>query len=206
MKTLIIGSDPFPPYQYINEKGEICGSDYDTVKYAIDMMGYDGKYIIDDWSKIEKKLINKEIDIAFQVQKTPEREEIYFFSDKLRDAATIIVTSMNNIGHTDINDLFKDNSKLGVIENYKYGEIIDSINLEKKVFFKSLEDLLDSVNNGNTNYGVADLGVFNYLNNDNKYNNIKFVEKLIFNRPLFVVFNDEALKDEFNKKLKLARK
>lgn len=205
MRTLIIGADPFPPYQYYDENGNIRGLDYEVVKLVIEKMGCNDKYIIDDWSKIEKLLINKKIDIAFQVQKTPERENMYYFSDKLRDAATIIVTSKNNTDYEDIRDIFKGNSKLGVIQNYKYGEIIDSINHDYKVNYKSLEDLLDAVNNGSIDYGVADLGVFNYLSKNTNYQNIVSMERLVFNRPLYVVFNDESLKNEFNQQLRLIK-
>lgn len=201
MKKLIIGADPFPPYQYYDSGVEIKGTDYFTVKSIIDKMGYEAEYIIDDWSKIEKMLIDKEIDVAFQVQKTTEREKLYYFSHKLRDAKTIIVTSSDNIHHQNIDDLFLDGSKLGVIENYKYGDIIDSIEQHKKVEFKSLEDMLEDVQKGLTSYGVADLGVFNYLNRDSNYYKLKTLRNLVFNRPLFVVFNDSQLRDKFNKHL-----
>lgn len=205
MKTLIIGADPFPPYQYYDEKGEIRGSDYEIIKSVIDMMGYNAKFIIDDWSKIESLVIDKEIDVAFQVQKTPEREKMFYFSEKLRDAATVIVTSGTNTELDDINDLFLDGSKLGVIQNYKYGEVIDSLEQDYKIKFKSLEDLLEAVDNGLINYGVADLGVFNYINKYNIYKNTKIMENLVFNRPLYVVFNDESLKNEFNQNLSKAK-
>lgn len=201
MKTLRIGADPFPPYQYYDDNGQIQGTDYLTVKAVVEKMGYKAEYIIDDWSKIEKMLIDKEIHMAFQVQKTPEREKLYYFSDKLRDAKTVIVTSSDNIHHQNIDDLFVDGSKLGVIENYKYGDIIDSIEEGNKTNYKSLEDLLNEVDNGLISYGVADYGVYNFMNKGNVYKNLVIMENLIFNRPLFVVFKDNMLRDQFNKHL-----
>ncbi|MFA7412616.1 MAG: transporter substrate-binding domain-containing protein [Tissierellaceae bacterium] len=202
MKTIIVGADPFPPYQYYDDRGQIQGLDYMKVKSVIDKMGYKAEYIINDWSKIEDMLVSREIDMAFQVQKTSEREEIYYFSEKLRDAATVIVTSLEDTSLGDINDLFLDGGRLGVIDNYKYGEIIDSIEKEKKIAYKSLEKMLDDIDNGLIPYGVADLGVFNYLNEDNTYKNISTMEKLIFNRPLYVVFNGSSLRDKFNQCLR----
>jgi len=82
-----------------------------------------------------------------------------------------------------------------------YGDIIDSIATGSKVNFKSLEDLLQSVNSGETEYGVVDLGVFDYINKGNTYDNVLLLSKLNFNRPLYVCFNDQSLRDEFDKHL-----
>lgn len=200
MRTLVIGADPFPPYQYIDNNGNIRGSDYETVKSIIDKMGYPAKYVIDEWSTIEEKFINKEIDIVFQVQKTPEREKRWFFSHKLRDAVTSIVTASSATEeYNEISDLLSDDAKIGVIQNYQYGELIDSIEPRRKNYFKSLEELLNSVLNGETNFGVVDLGVFKYLNKDGRYNAIKVLSNLNFKRPLYVAFNDRSLRDEFNR-------
>ncbi len=198
MRTLVIGADPFPPYQYFDENGEIQGLDYEVVKSVIDMMGYKAKFIIDEWSLVEKAFHNKEIDIVFQVQKTPEREKNYYFSDKLRDAVTSIITSTSVTDCNHINELFKDSLKLGVIENYQYGEVIDSIDLDNKIFFKSLDELVKSINDGITAFGVVDLGVYSHLNKENIYKNVRVLNKLNFNRPLYVAFNDKSLRDEFN--------
>ena len=199
MKYLEIGADPFPPYQYIDKNGKVKGSDYATIKSVVDKMGYNANYSIEDWSIIEKRFNNKEIDIVFQVQKTPEREMKYYFSKKLRDAVTSIITSLDNdFNYNNINDLFKNGDKLGVIENYKYGEVIDSIDLDSKKYYKTLEDILTDVNKGLVKFGVVDLGVYEYMNKDNVYKNIKVIDNLNFNRPLYVAFNDEFLKDKFN--------
>ncbi len=196
MKRLVVGADPFPPYQYINNDGKICGIDYDVVSSIINMMGYEAKYIIKKWMIIKKMFDNEEIDVLFQVQKTPEREKRYYFSEKLRDAVTLIVTSTNNTHYRNVDDLLKDNGKLAVEKNYQYGEIIDSIDKNNKVYFQSL-------NNGEEKYGVVDLKVFEYLNKNNLYNNIKIINNLHFNRSLYVIFNDKSLRDRFNYFLKI---
>lgn len=199
MKYLEIGADPFPPYQYIDKNGKVKGSDYATIKSVVDKMGYNANYSIEDWSIIEKRFNNKEIDIVFQVQKTPEREMKYYFSKKLRDAVTSIITSLDNdFNYNNINDLFKNGDKLGVIENYQYGEVIDSIDPNNKKYYKILENILTDVNTGLVKFGVVDLGVYEYMNKDHVYRNIKIIDSLNFNRPLYVAFNDESLKDDFD--------
>lgn len=201
MKSLIIGADPFPPYQYIDENGRICGLDYNIIKSIIDKMGYKADYVIEEWSVVEKMFNEKEIDIVFQVQKTPEREKHWYLSKKLRDAVTSIVTFLDKVDYDNMDDIFKGKGKLGVIENYQYGKVIDAIDNNNKVYYKSLEEILEAVNSRKLEFGVADLGVFNYINKDNIYDNIKIIDSLNFNRPLYVAFNDESLRNEFNKYL-----
>lgn len=206
MKTLIVGADPFPPYQDIKVDGRIYGSDYSTVKSVIDKMGFKARYIIKEWALIEKMFNNKEIDVVFQIQKTPEREKNWYISDKLRDAVTSIVTSADNTSYHDINDIFHAQEKLAVMENYQYGEKIDSINAENKKYFKSTGDLLEAVNNFEVSFGVVDLGVFTHIKEHKTYKNLKVINNLNFNRPLYVAFNDESIRDKFNICLRELRK
>lgn len=201
MKTLIIGADPFPPYQYIDEDGNIKGSDYDIVNNVVKKLKLKAEYIIDEWSIIERKLNQNEIDAAFQVQKTPEREKRYFFSNKLRDATTSIIAAKYDTQSNNFEELLEDGSKLAVINNYKYGDVIDNISQDKKITFLDLEKLIKAVDNEEVEYGVVDLGVYNYINKDETYENVKLVDGLDFNRPLFVVFNDQELRDKFNQYL-----
>ncbi len=198
MKTLIVGADPFPPYQDIKTDGTVYGSDYNTVKSVIDKMGLEAQYIIKEWTLVERMFNNKEIDMIFQIQKTPEREVNWYISDKLRDAVTSIVTSTDNTDFHNINDIFNGRGKLAVIENYQYGEVIDCINAENKEYFKSTEDLLKAVNNAEVSYGVVDFGVFTYMNRENTYNNLKVIDSLNFYRPLYAAFNNESIRDKFN--------
>ena len=87
-----IGADPFPPFQYFDKDGNIRGSDYETINNVILKMGKQAEYILDNWDDVEQKLINKEIDIAFQVQKTHEREKKYYFSNLLIPVSLSFIT------------------------------------------------------------------------------------------------------------------
>jgi len=206
-KRLVVGADPFPPYQYIDEDGQIKGSDYEIVKSIIDEMGYEAEFIIKDWPEIERMFNEKKIDIAFQVQKTPEREKKYYFSDKLRDAVTVVITSKDReIECKNLEDLIdkivKNNWKLGVMAGYRYGDPIDSLPDKYKAIFRSTDELLDAVNSKKVDFGVMDLGVLNWYIAKKGYRNIKVVENARFARPLYVIFNDPKLRDEFNKYLR----
>ncbi|WP_100065481.1 substrate-binding periplasmic protein [Miniphocaeibacter massiliensis] len=200
MKELIIGADYFPPYQYIDKDGEVKGSDYEFVKSIFDKLDYNIKFIIDDWSIIEKKFINGEIDVAFQVQKTKEREKIAFFSKKFRDAKTGIVTNNEILYKTikKIEDIFNLEYFLGIIEGYKYGDVIDKIDKNYKKYYSDSDELLKYLNSAEARLAVFDIGVLNNIK-DNIDRDIFVIDGLTFKRELFVMFKEEEVRDEFNK-------
>lgn len=197
MKKYLVGADPFPPYQFYNEIGVLEGSDYRHVEEIITKTGAITEYILDDWSQIEKKLINKEIDIAFQVQKTPEREKLYYFSTLFRNAITTII-SLTDEDIKSVEDMVLLDKKLAVIKGYKYGDIIDLLPERIKVFCNDQQEQVEFVQKGKVNYAVVDLGVFEYQAQKSNYKGIKLLRHLDFSRPLYVVFNNPLIRDEFN--------
>lgn len=202
MSMLLVGADPFPPYQYLDENGNVVGSDYDTVCTLLQHMGYSASVILREWSEVEALMDSKEINLAFQVQKTEERLSKWYFSDKFRDATTVII-SLDADAPFDISNLSVSGETLGVIRGYKYGDIIDSLDERCKLSCHSLDEIINLILDGRIHYGVADLGVLQYLQKKNtKYTKIQVVNNTYFNRPLYVVFNDEKLCSKFNSALK----
>jgi ABC-type amino acid transport substrate-binding protein len=198
MKKYLVGADPFPPYQFYNEIGVLEGSDYRHVEEIITKTGAITEYILDDWSKIEKKLINKEIDIAFQVQKTPEREKLYYFSTLFRNAITTII-SFTDEDIKSVEDIVLLDKKLAVIKGYKYGDVIDLLPERIKVFCKDQQEQVECVQKNKVDYAVVDLGVFEYQAQKSNFEGIKILRHLDFSRPLYVVFNNPSIRDEFNR-------
>lgn len=199
---LKVGADPFPPYQYY-ENGELLGTDYEMVNGIINKMGYNSEYILDDWSTIEEMLLDKKIDVAFQVQKTPERLEKYYFSDLFRNAITTLVSISNTVDS--INEIVNKKLLVSVVSGYKYGDIIDSLPEGCKHYCNDQLDQLKSLIDQKSNFAVVDLGVFEYQLNlfeDVQFNMLRHLD---FNRPLHVVFNDKGLRDEFNTAMSITK-
>jgi ABC-type amino acid transport substrate-binding protein len=198
MKKYLVGADPFPPYQFYNEIGVLGGSDYRHVEEIITKTGASAEYILDDWSKIQKKLINKEIDIAFQVQKTPEREKLYYFSTLFRYAITTII-SLTDEDIKSVEEIVLLDKKLAVIKGYKYGDVIDLLPERIKVFCNNQQEQVEFVQKNKVDYAVVDLGVFEYQAQKSNIEGIKILRHLDFSRPLYVVFNNPSIRDEFNR-------
>lgn len=204
--TLRVGADPFPPYQYINEDGVLRGHDYELVRDAFASAGYEIEVALDDWPKIEAAVRNGELDAAFQVQRTPEREALYAFSDLLRLAATEVITSnpyLRNL--TSFDEIATRHLIIGVMDNYAYGQEIDELGASCKRTYANQSDLLWAISRGEVDVGIFDQGVKIYLMQREGIDNLLTVGELTFERPLYVVFTDPALRYAFNNGLRILR-
>lgn len=201
-KLITVGADPFPPYQYYDKAGNIKGSDYELVKKAFGKIGYEINIVLDEWKKIEDDITNKRIDAAFQVQYSKERQNKYFFSELFRNAITEVVTGNSELDINSYKEIEEKRLSIGVIANYTYGEDIDKIDLSLKVSYNDQTQLLKAINDKEVDIGIFDKGVKEYILEQEGFSNIHSIKSLEFIRPLYVVFSDEKLRDEFNKGLK----
>lgn len=203
---LRVGADPFPPYQYIDEDGSLQGHDYELVRDAFASAGYEIDVCLDDWPKIEAAVRSGELDAAFQVQRTPEREALYAFSDLLRLAATEVITGNPYLRNLTLFDEIATRHLIaGVMDNYAYGPEIDGLNPSCKRSYASQSDLLWAISRGEVDIGVFDQGVKIYLMHKEGIDNLMTVGELTFERPLYVVFTDPNLRYAFNNGLRALR-
>jgi ABC-type amino acid transport substrate-binding protein len=200
-KQIRIGADPFPPYQYYDRQGVLRGSDYEHVLSAGTTAGFEMEFEVDEWSLIEKKFFDKQLDAVFQVQKTPEREKRCIFSKLLRNAVTEIVTGKADLKAGLFSDLTQGGYRLGVIQNYAYGEPLDSLNPGLKAAYPDQESLLTAIAEKKVDAGVFDQGVKNFLIEKLGLSGIYVLSSLSFLRPLYMAFHDSEIRDAFDQYL-----
>jgi polar amino acid transport system substrate-binding protein len=194
-----VGADPFPPYQYYGEDGKLAGSDYETVKSVFETMGVNARFVLDEWNAVEGMMDRYEMDAAYQVQKTPEREKRYCFSHLLRNAETQVVTNDPALFLNTYDEIAQKGLKLGVIQGYTNGSDIDALPDHIKTAYPDSAALLKGIAGFKVDVGVMDKGVKTYLMQKMGIANIWTLENLMFVRPLFVMFNDKSLRDAFNR-------
>lgn len=198
MTHVRLGADPFPPYQYFTAEGQIAGIDYATVTGVFRRAETDVEVLLRDWSEVERMLAAGEIDGAFQVQKTPEREARWHFSHLLRHAVTEIITADSTLAVNNLMELAPRGLRLGIIAGYAVGEAVDSLPDGVRVPYPTQEALLHAVATGEVPLAVFDRGVREYLMRTESLNPIFPLKNLDFLRPLYVVFRDAALRDLYN--------
>ena len=81
--VLIVGDDEYyPPYSFIDEKGQPAGFNIELITAVANAVGYDVEIRLDEWSKTREALNNGELDIISGMVYSQERELVYSFSLK----------------------------------------------------------------------------------------------------------------------------
>lgn len=199
MKKLRVCADPFPPYQYYDNNGQIMGSDYSRVKAALEKAGYETEFVIDSWDVIYTAFEAGDMDVLFQAQDSPERIAKFKLSDKLRNADTDILTLNPELANLENHSQLAD-YKIGVIKGFNNGHEIDELPSSCKVEYDGTPEVLEGLRKGETDFAIGDSGVVAYLSKED--DSFITVEKLRYSRPLYVMFNDSSIRDDFNAALK----
>ncbi len=78
---VIIGGDmDYPPFEFINERGEADGFNTDVLKAVARVMKMELKFDFRQWSTVRRMFEEGEVDALAGMLKTPSREERYDFS------------------------------------------------------------------------------------------------------------------------------
>lgn len=195
MTKIKVCADPFPPYQYVDQDGTIKGRDYELVVNRLYKAGYEPEVWIAPWDRIYREFRAGEQDVLFQAQDSPERMEKFYFSEKLRDAVTEIVTiNPELIALTEYTGL--TGYKVGVIAGFANGPEVDGLPDTCKVEFPGMAELLQGIYDKEVDCGVCDQGVKEYLMAGRSA--LRPIPALTYKRPLYVMFNQKKHRDDFD--------
>lgn len=154
-KVLNVGFYEMQGAQEIDEQGNLSGFYYDYLQAIMQYSPWDLHFITKcDWNSCLEMLKTGEIDILCGVQKNPEREKIYDFSESssITFYSSIFVNKNNSqIPYNDFQSL--DGLTVGVISNSArtdyFFEFCKENNFSMEpVFFNSESDLFDALKEG----------------------------------------------------------
>ncbi|MDZ5253661.1 EAL domain-containing protein [Clostridium sp. LIBA-8841] len=201
-RMIKIGFYDYYPYFYINKDSKVCGEYNDLVKSLSEKLDFNFEYVNCSISESLKQLENREIDLVFGINKTPEREKLYEFSDDCIDEERYVIYTNKNIKYGNIKAL--NGLKMGYIEGETNNEWVlkylknKNINVELVNIssYKAAESLL--IENkvdfivGNSESDIKDMG-----------KNIRSIFGFSAG-PTYIVAkkNDKELISEINKVLK----
>jgi polar amino acid transport system substrate-binding protein len=79
----IVGIDgDYPPYSYVDEKGEPTGFDVESIKWIADQLGFEVEIKPTAWDGIIPALLANKIDLIYSgMTASPERRKVVAFSD-----------------------------------------------------------------------------------------------------------------------------
>ena len=101
LPKLLIGSDTYPPYVYMDNNGDITGLDVEIAREALRRMGYQAEFVSIDWER-KKELVNKgDIDCIWGCFAMNGREEDYRWAGPYMVSRQVVAVNR----HSDIQAL-----------------------------------------------------------------------------------------------------
>lgn len=74
------GDDSFPPYEFVDDNGEVAGYNVDMTRAIAEVMGLDVEITLSSWSSMRSALENGDMDVLQGMIASPERAKEFTFS------------------------------------------------------------------------------------------------------------------------------
>ncbi len=171
-RTIIIGDDKnYPPYSFIDEKGNPAGFDIELAKAAGEAMGFKVKIKLGVWSEIRNELENGKIDAVAGMFHSEDREKAYSFTTKTAITSADIFTRNGKV----IKDVSELKGKTVVVEaDEMAGEYLKKQNLDINLIkVPSAEEALKLVSMKKYDYAAVPTIIGHYYIKKDKLSSLK---------------------------------
>jgi polar amino acid transport system substrate-binding protein len=139
---LIVGWEPWPPYQFANDEGQLTGVDGDLITAIGTEMGCKLSWVETTWKRQLAGIESGEISAVMSASHTPERAVFGRFSEIYRQSANHLVVSKALEGQYDSLEAFLDaGKKLGVMKDYHYGDEVMAL-LGRDQYGRQVQDTI----------------------------------------------------------------
>lgn len=175
-RLIFLGNRNIPPVVYLDE-GIPSGVVVDLVRAVSRHIPKPVEIRAVDWTEAQRQVLEGKADALIQINKTPEREKVYDFSEPLLESQFTIFTGSDRVGISGLSDL----------KGLRVG--VEAAGLPRQVLEKIPEIRLDIIPNflegfkrikdGAIDAVVVDFRVGSYIVAENKLRNIKAVGKPI---------------------------
>lgn len=91
--TLVVGSDNYPPYNYLDENGNPTGIDVDIFTEALNRMGYNVEFKYINWEEKDSLLASGEIDLVAGSFTMTGRESLYRWAGPYMQSRQVVAVS-----------------------------------------------------------------------------------------------------------------
>lgn len=75
-KELLILTEPLPPYQYVNEQGEVVGTMTEQVNRLLTLSGVEAEIIMMPWARAFETALRRPDTLIFSLLRNEEREQL----------------------------------------------------------------------------------------------------------------------------------
>lgn len=133
--SILMGWDPWEPYQYLDVDGRMRGLDVELARLILGESGCTLRFEEGRWGTLVRKLQEGDIDMLMAASRTPSRESFAYFSDPYRGERFKLYVrkgEASKFPFTDIKNLLDARARVGVTEQYVYGDIITDLQSDPK--------------------------------------------------------------------------
>lgn len=126
---MVLGMDAWEPYQYMTVDNRVAGLDIELAKTILTDMGCSISVVQGSWTELLNKLKSGEIDLVLGASKTEDREQFAYFSDPYRKEQfqLYVRKEQASLPFTDIKSFIEAGHKVGVVNEYYYGDQVASL-------------------------------------------------------------------------------
>lgn len=96
LPQIVVGSDDYKPYNYVDDDGNMAGIDVEVVTNAFHRMGYDVVFRKIIWEKKDEYLKNGEIDCLWGSFTMTERENEYTWAGAYLNSRQVVIVRANS--------------------------------------------------------------------------------------------------------------
>lgn len=128
--TLVMGYDPWEPYQYEIAGGHVFGLDVDLLTLVSSHVGCDIAFERGTWRELLNQIREGDIDMLAGATRTPEREEFAWFTGTYRNEEFnfyVAVSGSEQYEDKGLEELLEDGVRVGVIDSYLYGDPVSAL-------------------------------------------------------------------------------
>ncbi len=132
---LDLGWDPWEPYQYLDVKGDVQGLDIEIFKAAAELAGCSVTFTQGDWFHLLQLIRTGDIDALAGASKTPQREDFAIFSRPYREETFQLYVRLGDVTtykDKSLAELMEGDFKLGLTQDYLYGDEVTSLQDDKE--------------------------------------------------------------------------
>ncbi|MCU7834554.1 MAG: transporter substrate-binding domain-containing protein [gamma proteobacterium symbiont of Taylorina sp.] len=177
----------WPPYSYLNDKGEFEGLAIDYVRAIEKKLNIKFDIYPDgNWDKLFSAAQNKQVDMVATMVKNIEREKWFNFSQAYISSQNTIVVHNDNHDIKQESDL--NGKKIALVKGYFYTELInqnypDAIH----IYVDDISAALLAVSTGQADATITSPGIADYLSRSASLTNLKFASR----------FGNELVREHF---------
>ena len=133
---LILGWDPWEPYQYLTPDDQVKGLEIELIQSMARQVGCNVKFEQGEWVDLLESLQLGKIDMLGGASRTEAREMFAHFSIPYRHESFVLyllTENIENYAEKSIFELMDEKFRLGITEDYIYGDAISAIQ-DKEVY------------------------------------------------------------------------